>query len=72
MIPYLKDYQIKLAIENHQDLDSHDLVKIFDKLNSDYVGVNFDVGNALATLEYPMGFAKRIVDKIILVNLKDY
>ena len=72
LVPYLEDYQIKLAIENHQDLDSHDLAKIIDKLNSEYVGVNFDIGNAIATLEFPIDFAKRIGEKIMLINLKDY
>ena len=72
LLPYLEDYQIKLAIENHQDLDSHDLVKIIDKLNSEYIGVNFDIGNAFSTLEFPIDFAKRIGDRIILINLKDY
>ena len=66
LLPYLEDYEIKLAIENHQDLDSHDLEKIIDKLNSEYVGVNFDIGNAFATLEFPIDFAKRIGDRIII------
>lgn len=72
LIPYLNDYQIKLAIENHQDVDSLDLINIIDKVDSDYIGVNFDIGNAFATLEYPLEFAKKMGDRIILINLKDY
>ena len=32
LIPYLNDYQIKLAIENQQDVDSLDLINIIDNV----------------------------------------
>ncbi len=72
LLPLLKEFQIKLAIENHQDVDSFDLYKIIDNTDSEYIGVNFDVGNAIATLEHPIDFAKRMSENIMLINLKDY
>ena len=58
--PMLKKYNVKLAIENHQDLDSNDLLNIIRRVGKDYVGINFDVGNAFATCELPKDFFKKL------------
>jgi sugar phosphate isomerase/epimerase len=70
--PLLKKYKIKLAIENHQDLDSCDLIDIINIVGKDYVGINFDVGNAFATCEIPIEFLKKTRKYILNVHLKDY
>ena len=70
--PLLKKYNIKLAIENHQDLDSNDILKIIKKVGANFVGVNFDVGNAFATCELPVEFFKKTKEHIINIHLKDY
>jgi sugar phosphate isomerase/epimerase len=64
--------KIKIAIENHQDFDSHELKYIIKKVGKNIVGINFDIGNAFATLEDPMQFAKRLAPYIINVHIKDY
>ena len=70
--PLLKKYKIKLAIENHQDLDSCDLIDIINIVGKNYVGINFDVGNAFATCEIPIEFLKKTRKYILNVHLKDY
>ena len=72
MKPILKKNHIKLAIENHQDLDSNDILKIIKYVGKSYVGVNFDVGNAFATCELPLEFFKKVKKYIINIHLKDY
>ena len=69
---FLNKYKIKLAIENHQDLDSNDLKYIISKVGKEYVGINFDVGNAFATCEYPVDFFNKIKNHILNIHLKDY
>ena len=64
--------EIKLAIENHQDLDSNDILYIIKKVGKKYVGVNFDIGNSFATCETPIGFFKKVKNFIINIHLKDY
>ncbi len=70
--PLLKEYNIKLAIENHQDMDSNDILKIIKHVGGNYIGVNFDIGNAFATCELPIEFFKKTKKYIINVHLKDY
>lgn len=70
--PEIKTVGLKIAIENHQDMDSRDLERIIDEVGDDVVGVNFDIGNAFATFEDPVAFAKRFGSQILNIHLKDY
>lgn len=70
--PLLKKNNIKLAIENHQDLDSNDLINIIKQVGKNYVGINFDIGNAFATCEIPSSFLKKTKNYILNIHLKDY
>ena len=71
--PLARDNGIKIAIENHQDFDSNDFLKITDNFQKDdTIGINFDIGNALAVCEDPMTFCKKIIHKINNVHIKDY
>lgn len=70
--PLLKKYKVKLALENHQDLDSNDLINIIKRVGKNYVGINFDIGNAFATCEIPKNFLKKTKKYILNVHLKDY
>ena len=70
--PLLRENGLKIAIENHQDLDSNDLLEIVNSVGSDIVGVNFDIGNAFSTCEDPIVFARKLGSSIINVHLKEY
>ncbi len=70
--PDLRRDHLKIAIENHQDLDSNDLLQIIESVGEDVVGVNFDIGNALSTCEDPLEFAKKLGPFILNIHLKDY
>lgn len=72
VVPQLRNYGVKIAIENHQDLDSYDLKDIIETVDKEYVGVTYDIGNALATCEHPSSFAKRLGSSILNIHIKDY
>lgn len=65
------DAELVLAIENHQDLGSEELVELAEELG-DHVGVVFDTGNAFSVGEDPVAFARRAAHRIRHVHLKDY
>jgi sugar phosphate isomerase/epimerase len=61
---------LPLAIENHQDLTSEELIAIADDLEG--VGIVLDTGNPFAVGEDPLAFVARAGDRIRHVHLKDY
>ncbi|MDO8589675.1 MAG: sugar phosphate isomerase/epimerase family protein [bacterium] len=72
LTPLLRQNGLRIAIENHQDLDSNDLLQIIEVVGADVVGVNFDIGNAFATCEDPIVFANKLGPHIINIHLKEY
>jgi sugar phosphate isomerase/epimerase len=62
---------VALAIENHQDLTSEELLAIAGEAG-DNVGVVMDTGNPFAVGEDPVAFARRVAARVRHVHLKDY
>lgn len=62
---------LAVAIENHQDLGSAELLSIAEEAG-DNVGIAFDTGNAFAVAEDPIAFAERVRHRLRHVHLKDY
>jgi 3-oxoisoapionate decarboxylase len=63
---------VNLAVENHQDLASEELLWLCESIGSRRFGVTLDTGNTLATAEEPLDFARRVAPYIKNVHLKDY
>lgn len=63
---------VAVAIENHQDVTSEELIAICRQLDSPFIGVTLDVVNPLAVAEEPLRFARRIAPYLKHVHLKDY
>jgi sugar phosphate isomerase/epimerase len=59
-----------LAIENHQDFGSEELVGFCEGTRG--VGICFDTGNTFPVAEAPVDFARRIAPYVVHVHLKDY
>jgi sugar phosphate isomerase/epimerase len=62
---------IDLAIENHQDLGSEELLSFAEEAGEN-VGICFDTGNPLAVGEDILSFALRVSPRVRHVHLKDY
>jgi 3-oxoisoapionate decarboxylase len=65
------DVGLTLAIEDHQDLGSEELLDLAEDAGPN-VGVTFDTGNAFAVGEDPVAFARRAAARIRHLHLKDY
>jgi sugar phosphate isomerase/epimerase len=63
---------VTLAVENHQDLASEELIWLCEQIGSASFGLTLDTGNPLATAEEPVDFARRIGPYVKHVHLKDY
>jgi sugar phosphate isomerase/epimerase len=62
---------VTIAIEDHQDFGSEELVAMAEAAGAN-VGVVFDTGNPFAVGEDPVAFARRAAHRIRHVHLKDY
>ena len=63
---------VNLAVENHQDLASEELLWLCESIDSQRFGITFDTGNPLATAEEPLDFARQMAPYVKNVHLKDY
>jgi len=63
---------VNLAVENHQDLASEELLWLCQSIGSQRFGITLDTGNPLATAEDPLDFARRVAPYVKNVHLKDY
>jgi sugar phosphate isomerase/epimerase len=63
---------VAIALENHQDLTSDELVVLCEEMGSSQIGVNLDAVNPLAVGEEPLAFARRVTPYLKNVHLKDY
>ena len=63
---------VNLAVENHQDLASEELLWLCESIGSERFGITLDTGNPLATAEEPVDFARRVAPYVKNVHLKDY
>ncbi len=68
----LKEYDFTLAIENHQDLHSLELMDIIQSIDPNHLGINWDVGNSISCLDTVDSFYQNTKEAIKNVHLKDY
>jgi sugar phosphate isomerase/epimerase len=65
------DAGVRLAIENHQDFGSAELVAFCGEAGP-AVGICLDTGNAFPVAEAPLDFAQAVAPHVAHVHLKDY
>ena len=62
---------IKLAIENHIDYNSDEILQIIEGVNSPNMGVNFDTGNFLRVLDDPILAMEKLAPYVFATHIKD-
>jgi len=66
-----EDNGVVLALENHIDFTSPEVVRIIEDVGSDNLRVNFDTGNCLRLFEDPVEAASRLAPYTISTHTKD-
>ncbi|MBW3622238.1 MAG: sugar phosphate isomerase/epimerase [Armatimonadetes bacterium] len=73
VLPCAHDLGLVVAMENHQDATSDDLLRLYDMVgNHPAYGITLDTGNPLSMGEDPVEAARRMGPLIRQVHLKDY
>jgi sugar phosphate isomerase/epimerase len=66
------DSGVKIAVENHAgDMQSRELKMLVDAAGPDFVGVNFDSGNACWSLEDPLSALATLAPHVLTTSLRD-
>lgn len=69
--PVAARQRIHLAIENHKDFRTPEMLAMLERLSSEYVGVCVDTGNSIALLEDPMEVVQSWAPWARSAHLKD-
>lgn len=72
IIPVLKKYRIRLALENHEYETSEELVNVIKKVNSPWVGLHYDFGNSMMVWEEPVKAAENMAPYTYTTHFKDH
>ncbi len=66
------DAGVKIAVENHAgDMRAEELAALVEMSGRDFVGVNYDSGNSLWTLENPLDALETLAPYIVTTSLRD-
>ncbi len=66
------DAGVRIAVENHAgDMRSEELAALIEMAGRDFVGVNYDSGNSLWTLENPLDSLETLAPYIVTTSLRD-
>jgi sugar phosphate isomerase/epimerase len=70
--PLAERHGVCIAVENHQDATSEDLLRIVEAVGGDQIGVTFDATNAFIVAEDPLAVIERLSPHIRTIHLSDY
>jgi len=62
---------IKMAVENHIDFNSDEILQILKNVGSPNIGINFDTGNFVRVLDDPVLAMKKLVKYVFATHIKD-
>ena len=66
-----KEYDVKLAVENHIDFTADEILQLLDMVESEYFGLNFDTGNFLRLLDDPIKGMEKLAPYVLATHVKD-
>ena len=70
--PYARKRGVKIAIENHGDVRTDELLRLVEGVGSEWIGVCLDTGNPLFLLEDPLAVAKQLAPLVFSTHIKAY
>jgi sugar phosphate isomerase/epimerase len=69
--PVVEKHEMRMAVENHKDLRTPELLELLKKLDSPFVGVCLDTGNSIALLEAPQETTDLLAPLVLTTHVKD-
>lgn len=72
IVPLLKKYRIRFAIENHEEEVADEIIDIIKKVDSPWVGAHCDIGNSMMAWEEPMEAVRKFAPYAFTSHFKDH
>lgn len=72
IIPVLKKYRVRLALENHEYETSEELVQVIRQIDSPWIGLHYDFGNSMMAWEEPVQAAENMAPYTLTTHFKDH
>ncbi|HEY1860909.1 MAG TPA: TIM barrel protein [Gemmataceae bacterium] len=69
--PVVEKYEVRMAVENHKDLQATELLDMVKKLDCPFIGVCLDTGNSIALLETPDRTLDMLAPHTFTTHIKD-
>ena len=66
-----EEYDVKLAVENHIDYTSDEILEMITRVDSPYLGLNLDTGNFLRLLDDPVDGTEKLAKYALATHIKD-
>jgi 3-oxoisoapionate decarboxylase len=65
------DLNVKIALENHSDLQARELRAVIEAAGADFTGACLDTGNAIWTLEDPLAALEILAPYVVTTHVRD-
>ncbi|RXI50762.1 sugar phosphate isomerase/epimerase [Clostridium tetani] len=72
VLPLLRKYRIKLALENHEYETADDMINIVKEIGSPWVGITCDTGNGMMVWEEPKETIEKLAPYTFTTHFKDH
>lgn len=72
VVPLLKKYRIKLAIENHEEETADEIIEVIQSVDSPWVGALCDNGNGMMAWEDPVVTVRKLAPYSVSSHFKDH
>jgi 3-oxoisoapionate decarboxylase len=69
--PVVEKHEVRMAVENHKDLQAAEQLDLIKKLDSPFVGICLDTGNSIALLETPQRTLEVLASHAFTTHFKD-
>ncbi len=66
-----REHGVKMAVENHIDFTSDEILQLLTEVDSEYFGLNFDTGNFLRLLDDPIKGMEKLAPHVLATHVKD-
>jgi sugar phosphate isomerase/epimerase len=72
VLPVAEQLGVRIALENHLDLTTEELLDLLRAVGSGHLGVCLDTGNGLGLLEDPVASAEALAPYVFTTHLKEF